>query len=568
MQELFVRTLSQGLQAFMPIAAFLAYARVSRRTGMISPAGWAMVAAALLTVPAGYFFQHTTHQAGFEALLAAATAGITIGFWRSMRSDSARVPLIAVAAALTLVVVRQTMEIEVVLQAALVELRSLEATVAAGGAVICAACIACAWTQIARRFSMDALHHATIAFVVVFLIQALIYAFHESAEARVLPWSDVLHPASEPYGPEGAYGRGISLLLFALPLATALAIAVRDRIGRISVGAKGPVYASAGFLSLACVALMAAEGDGARTAREAASSSPSPAAMSSVTASPHLVFRHTGVDANYNMMTVAPLDRPTAGLGAGLRCERVSFAAGRGICLQADRGVFTSYKAVLIDRALTAIGSMKLDGSPSRSRVAPDGRVGAFTVFVSGHAYAASGFSTRTTLVDMASGDALGDLEQFTTWRNGVRFKAADFNFWGVTFTRDSNVFYASLGTGGKTYLLKGDLALRKLTVLADNVECPSISPDDRLIVFKRRVGSAANAWRLYVMDLATLTARPLAAETQFVDDQPEWLDSGHVLYAIQRPSSATSDVWVAPVDDSAPAHVFLPEASSPIVVR
>ena len=24
-------------------------------------------------------------------------------------------------------------------------------------------------------------------------------------------------------------------------------------------------------------------------------------------------------------------------------------------------------------------------------------------------------------------------------------FKAADFNFWGVTFARDSNVFYATL---------------------------------------------------------------------------------------------------------------------------
>jgi len=94
------------------------------------------------------------------------------------------------------------------------------------------------------------------------------------------------------------------------------------------------------------------------------------------------------------------------------------------------------------------------------------------------------------------------------------------------------------------------------------------IASSSEVEVFKRRVGSAANAWRLYVMDLATLVARPLAAETQFVDDQAEWLDNGHVLYAIQRPSSATSDVWVAPVDDSAPAHVFLPEAASPIVVR
>src|SRR5438132_1093504 len=74
-------------------------------------------------------------------------------------------------------------------------------------------------------------------------------------------------------------------------------------------------------------------------------------------------------------------------------------------------------------------------------------RVGAITVFVTGEMYAGSPFSTRTTIVDMATGEALGDLEQFSTWRNGVRFKAADFNFWGVTFARDSNVFYATLRT-------------------------------------------------------------------------------------------------------------------------
>jgi Tol biopolymer transport system component len=171
-------------------------------------------------------------------------------------------------------------------------------------------------------------------------------------------------------------------------------------------------------------------------------------------------------------------------------------------------------------------------------------------------------------LLDMTSGDVLGELEQFATWWNGARFKAADFNFWGVTFTRDSNVFYASLGTGGKSYMVKGDLGLRKLTVVADNVECPSISPDDRLIAFKRRIATAADAWRLHVMDVATMIARQLGSEKRFVDDQVEWLDNGRLLYAIQRPSSAISDVWVAPVDDSAPAKLFLSEAASPIVVR
>ena len=86
--------------------------------------------------------------------------------------------------------------------------------------------------------------------------------------------------------------------------------------------------------------------------------------------------------------------------------------------------------------------------------------MGAITVFVTGqaHGYAGSSFSTKTTILDMASGDVLGDLEQFTTWRDGSRFAAADFNFWGVTFTRDSNVFYASLRTVVDVQLPQGQV--------------------------------------------------------------------------------------------------------------
>jgi hypothetical protein len=597
MYELFARTLSQGLQAFMPVAVYFAYAHGQRRSDLAWAARWAMAAAALLTVPAGHAFQHTSHQAGWEAALATTAAAITIAFGRAVRSDSrlrsrverassgearrsafgakaARVApwsAIAAGAALTLLLVRQTMEIAVVLEASLIQLRSLEATQAASGAVAAAAFAAFVWTRLAARLSRDTLRVATLTFTAVFLVQALVYAFHESAEARVLPWSEILHTASEPYGPEGEYGRGVSYLLFVLPMVSVLVLPLGDVAARVWRSSRRHAVATASMLGVACVVLIAAEG-GPRLARSAAAPAAPAIAAASLTGSPHVLFRHTGVDAAYNLMTVASIDRPSTTAGSALRCERVSFSAGRGICLQADRGMFTTYKAVFFDRTLAATGSMKLQGSPSRSRVSPDGRVGAFTVFLSGHAYAAVGFSTQTMLVDMASGDPLGELEQFATWRDGARFKAADFNFWGVTFTRDSNVFYASLGTGGKTYLVKGDLGLRKLTVLLDNVECPSLSPDNRLIVFKRRVATAADAWRLYVLDLATMAARPLAAETRYVDDQVEWLDNGHVLYAIQRPSSATSDVWLAGVpgvdDDSAAPRVYLPEASSPIVVR
>jgi hypothetical protein len=308
----------------------------------------------------------------------------------------------------------------------------------------------------------------------------------------------------------------------------------------------------------------------AAAAPEAAAPDMAPRAAT-IAAKPHLVFRHTGVDRSYSALSLASLESGGGGerAAAGLTCERVSFSMGMGICLQADRGVMTTYKGVLFDRAFTPGRTIKLEGAPSRTRISPDGRVGTITVF-SGKdlGYSSSTFSTRTTLVDMASGEVLTDLERFTTWRNGVRFQSADFNFWGVTFSRDSNVFYASLGTKGTTYLVRGDLGLRKLTVLHENVECPSLSPDNRLIAYKRRVGPQPDAWRLYILDLTTMTERPIAAETRFIDDQVEWLDNSQVLYAVPRPGTATSDAWVAPIDGPGLARVFLAEAESPIVVR
>ena len=98
---------------------------------------------------------------------------------------------------------------------------------------------------------------------------------------------------------------------------------------------------------------------------------------------------------------------------------------------------------------------------------------------------------------------------------------------------------------------------------------CPALSPNNRLIAFKKRVGPDAAPWRFYVLDLATLTDRPIAAETRSIDDQIEWLDDGHVLYAAIRPGqSAGRDVWLAPIDNSGPARVFVPDAESPVVVR
>ena len=324
-------------------------------------------------------------------------------------------------------------------------------------------------------------------------------------------------------------------------------------------------YPFFGTIIVASVLFMGMQHDDARPPRAVGGASA--ADIAAVRLRPHVLFRETGPGANFGRLSLAPLDAPAARLSTALSCSRLSFAGGHGLCLHTERGVFNSYTAVLLDGGLKPGAAIKLQGLPSRTRTAADGRVGAVTVFVVGDDYAAA-FSTRTTLVDLSSGDEIGELEQFATWRNGVRFRAVDFNFWGVTLARDGNTFYASLRTAGVTYLVRGELALRKLTVVRDGVECPALSPDNRLLAYKKRVGPSPDAWRLHVLDLATNAERILSGETRYIDDQVEWLDAERVLYAVPRRTTAISDVWVVPIDGSAAPRIFLPEAESPVVVR
>ena len=291
-----------------------------------------------------------------------------------------------------------------------------------------------------------------------------------------------------------------------------------------------------------------------------------------ISTGPHLLFRHAAIDANYNHLSLAPLDAPNARRAVTpLECERVAFAGGRGICLQASRGILTTFGAVVFDNAFRPLHALTLDGSPSRTRISPDGRLGAITVFVTGreHGYSSGTFSTKTTILDLTTGAVLGDLEQFAATRGGQPFKAADFNFWGVTFADDSNSFFASLQTAKQTYLVRGDVRARTLMVMHDNVECPALSPDNRRVAYKKRVGSGLAPWRFYVLELETMIERPITAETRSIDDQLEWLDDAHVLYGAHRSSqSAMMDVWVAPIGPGEAARPFMADAESPVVVR
>ena len=210
----------------------------------------------------------------------------------------------------------------------------------------------------------------------------------------------------------------------------------------------------------------------------------SPDALTAVVKQPHLVF----VDDASRHIAVAPLSAPDGPrLLTPLACQRVYVAADQGLCLASNAvGTVDNGGTYSFDTSFTVTHTYPELGLPSRVRLSPHGTLGATTVFVAGDSYNAAGLSTRTNLFDIQNGVELDDLEDFSVYFGNKPFQSADFNFWGVTFASDDDEFYATLGTGGTTYLVHGNRD-GHMEVVRENVECPSLSPDNTRIVFKER---------------------------------------------------------------------------------
>jgi hypothetical protein len=294
------------------------------------------------------------------------------------------------------------------------------------------------------------------------------------------------------------------------------------------------------------------DADGVAGARDPVAPHPSPEQPESV-----LVRAQNPTNPRLNgAVTTAPIADGALSV-AKIFCERLYISGPRGICLS-TLGVQSQVS--IVDRHLNTLHTISVPGVPSRARVSPDGRFGSVTTFVVGHSYAAPGtFSTYTALIDLVNGKVITNLEKFTTFRDGVAVHAPDVNYWGVTFAGDDRHFYATLATGGHTYLVYGDMVRREMWTVHENVECPSLSPDGTRIAFKKLVGQSRD-WRLTVLNLRTMRETPLA-ETRSIDDQVEWLGDSHVLY------SDGNDVWSVQADGGGTPQRVLTHAASPTVV-
>jgi high-affinity iron transporter len=237
MLQAFVITLREGLEAFLIVAISLAYLRRTGRRPLVPAVHWGILASVALSIGAGLLLQRARNQALWEGVLgltaAVLVASLTVHMWRVGRHMKRQIEgrlqesavkqgaaaFVGVFTFTVLMITREGMETALLMNALLFQVRSAQIVMGALGGTLAAAFVAWLWSRYGHRVNLARFFQVTAVFLLVFVVQLLIYGFHELTEANIFPYSEPLHWATEPYGPDGRYGQYFSYLLVALPMA-------------------------------------------------------------------------------------------------------------------------------------------------------------------------------------------------------------------------------------------------------------------------------------------------------------------------------------------------------------
>src|SRR5215467_6674004 len=151
------------------------------------------------------------------------------GHLRSSALKTGTAAFLGVFAFTLLMITREGMETALLMGTLAFQVKSASLI---GGAILgvaSAAFIASLWSRYGHRVNLGLFFQVTAVFLLIFVVQLLIYGFHELTEANIFPYSEPLHWATEPYGPDGRYGKWLSFLLVMLPLGWLLVSSLMPR---------------------------------------------------------------------------------------------------------------------------------------------------------------------------------------------------------------------------------------------------------------------------------------------------------------------------------------------------
>jgi high-affinity iron transporter len=236
MLEAFVITFREGLEAFLIVAISLAFLRKSGSRHLIPAVQWGIAVSVVLSVVAGWLFSQASNQALWEGILAlvaaVSVASLTVHMWKAARRIKREIEgrlqdstgrqgaaaWLGVFLFTLLMISREGMETALLMGTLIFQVRAVDIVLGASAGIAVAAVVAWMWSRYGHRVNLGLFFQVTAIFLMIFVVQLVIYGFHELTEANLFPGSEALHWATEPYGPDGQYGKNLSYLLVAAPV--------------------------------------------------------------------------------------------------------------------------------------------------------------------------------------------------------------------------------------------------------------------------------------------------------------------------------------------------------------
>jgi high-affinity iron transporter len=237
MIQAFVITLREGLEAFLIVAISLAYLKKTGRDALLPAVHWGIVLSIVVSIIAGLLLAQASNHSLWEGVLAVVAAllvaSLTMHMWRAgkrmkkeiegrLEASSVKVgrsAFLGVFGFTVLMITREGMETALLMTQLIFTVKSAQVIAGATVGTASAAFIAWLWSRYGYRVNLSRFFQVTAVFLLVFVVQLLIYGFHELTEANIFPNSQPLHDATEAYGPDGVYGQYLTYLLVLLPLA-------------------------------------------------------------------------------------------------------------------------------------------------------------------------------------------------------------------------------------------------------------------------------------------------------------------------------------------------------------
>jgi high-affinity iron transporter len=245
----------EGFESFLSVAIIFAYLKKTGRDWLRPAVWWGIGAAVVASVALGFWLRSVTNQPLWEGIVALVAAVLVASFvihiWRvapTMKrkmeaklearasNTSTGLAWVGVFILTLLMITREGMETALLL----IQVRQGNFWLGCALGIALAAAMSWGWAHYGHRVNVKRFFQVTGLFLLLFTIQILFYAVHEFSEAELLPNSEAIHLATEPYSADGRYSLWI---MFGMVAFCALWLAGVTVLDRMRGNGRGPIQA-------------------------------------------------------------------------------------------------------------------------------------------------------------------------------------------------------------------------------------------------------------------------------------------------------------------------------------